>query len=450
MTIRRTRSAALGALLATSALTFSSVAMAATPAPKFIAPDDNGVDLTTGLPYVTVKEGGIGSGPGRLEMDRIWAEGAGWSDNWSGGLYSATVGGVTKTYVEINGISETFSQANGVYTNDKADGATLAPVVNGGGNMLFTASDGTQINFYPPDFTVVYSCPGASAGSCQVPTKITRPDGLQFRLSWKGYYECTSGLPGEPCADGQQYQRLQGVTSSAGYSFTISYGANSTAGPQYSPPPDAWFQRTGVTFDNNVTAPSPAVTIAYDTATANTVKVTDAAQRTSVFTTDSSGRLTGITRPGSSSANIAYAYGSDGTVSSVTMDGVTTGYSRSGSTETVTDPVAGATHPVKVDADPASGRPAKYTDQMGHITTYTYWPSGQLKRTTYPEGNYTELAYDARGNVTSTTQGGKANSTPATIVSSASYDTTCTNIVKCNKPNSTTDARGNATRSTAV
>ena len=65
------------ALLATSALIAPSLAEAATPAPKFTTIDDHGVDLVTGLPFMSMEEGGIGSGPGRIVMQRTWAEGAG-------------------------------------------------------------------------------------------------------------------------------------------------------------------------------------------------------------------------------------------------------------------------------------------------------------------------------------------------------------------------------------
>ena len=62
---------ALGALLATTTLTATPL-YAATPAPQFATIDANGVDLATGLPYLDLDEGGIGSGPGRVEMRRIF------------------------------------------------------------------------------------------------------------------------------------------------------------------------------------------------------------------------------------------------------------------------------------------------------------------------------------------------------------------------------------------
>ncbi len=39
----------------------------------------------------------------------------------------------------------------------------------------------------------------------------------------------------------------------------------------------------------------------------------------------------------------------------------------------------------------------------------------------------------------------KTPGTPADIIASASFDTTCTNVVKCNQPNTTTDPKGNVT-----
>src|SRR5438270_11797956 len=110
MTNRISRRAMACALLASTALCYPSVAAAETPAPKFIDTiDDHGVDLASGLPFLSIEEGGIGSGPGRVSMQRIWAEGAGWVDNWSGRLYPVTSAGVTKMYVQFHGISATFS-----------------------------------------------------------------------------------------------------------------------------------------------------------------------------------------------------------------------------------------------------------------------------------------------------------------------------------------------------
>src|SRR5437588_718615 len=126
MTTRISRRAIACALLATTALCLPAQAIAETPAPKFVDTiDDHGVDLVTDLPFLSIEEGGIGSGPGRISMQRIWAEGAGFVDNWTGGLYAVTSGGVTKMYVQFAGISDTFSGSGTTWTSDKAEGATL-------------------------------------------------------------------------------------------------------------------------------------------------------------------------------------------------------------------------------------------------------------------------------------------------------------------------------------
>ena len=85
-------------------------------------------------------------------------------------------------------------------------------------------------------------------------------------------------------------------------------------------------------------------------------------------------------------------------------------------------------------------------DGLSRTTSYAYDASARLTQITAPEGNNVQYAYDARGNATTTTNVAKAGSGLASIVSSASFDASCTNIVKCNKPNSTTDAKSDDNR----
>jgi RHS repeat-associated protein len=428
----------LTACLATTALALPSVAMAATPAPKRISPDANSVDLTTGLPWVAVEEGGIGSGPGRIALQRIWSEGAGWLDNWTGGLYSAWDGDVQKMYVQFAGISDTFSGSGSDWTSDKAEGTTLTLEA---GNWTYTAKDGTKIIFPDTTWERTFNCPGAVPKSCRGPSQMIRPDGLKFIFGWSNVVVCQD-LPGEPCGKLYVYNRLGGVSSSAGYHMTINYQSdNAYVGM---PDDDPFFTRASITFGNTASEPSPAPTITYAYPDANTVSVTDPAGRTWRFTTDASDRLTGVRRPGSSTDDISYSYGADGTVNSVTKDGVTTSYARavSGSTatETVTDALNNQT---VVTSNLAISRPTSYRDPLNRTTTYGYDGNGRLTRTTQPEGNSLQLTYDARGNVTQAKQIGK-NGT-STLTTSATYDATCSNPITCNKPDSTTDAKGNVT-----
>lgn len=108
--IRRPSGAATLRLLATTALCLPSIAIAG-PAPAFVdIVDDHGVNLSTGMPSFSMEEGGIGSGPGRVALHRIYVENEGWTDNWSGGAYPITdANNVTKMYVQFGGYSDSFS-----------------------------------------------------------------------------------------------------------------------------------------------------------------------------------------------------------------------------------------------------------------------------------------------------------------------------------------------------
>ncbi len=433
------------ALLATTALSLPSVAIAATPAPRFTSIDDHGVDLVLGQPFLTIDEGGIGSGPGAVRLQRIYAAGAGWTDNWSGGLYAGTVGGVTKTYVQIAGVSDTFTSSGGVYTSENQRGSTLVVIVGGG--LLYTAADGTKINFDPENGTpVIYACSAALAGTCQIPTEITRPNGLKFRFTWNDWRVCMSEPPpGESCIDVQIYRRLNKVISSAGYSLDIAYASAKPPGLyQPTPPPDDWFLRTGVSFGNSVNPPSPAVAISYSNPSSTVTNVTDPGGRSWVLTTDTSGRLTGVRRPGSAADNIAYAYdATSGQVSSATKDGVTNAYTVPLADQyMVTDPLG---HATTVTNNPTYGRPASVKDAANQTVSYLYDSNARIQQVTQPEGNYTTYAYDARGNATTITNVAKSGSGLSNIVTTAAYPASCTNPVTCNKPTSTADAKGNVT-----
>jgi YD repeat-containing protein len=68
-----------------------------------------------------------------------------------------------------------------------------------------------------------------------------------------------------------------------------------------------------------------------------------------------------------------------------------------------------------------------------------------LSKVTLPEGNYTQMTYDGRGNITELRKVAKAGSGLADIVYTASFPASCTNALTCNKPTSTTDPLNNTT-----
>ncbi|MBE1525978.1 RHS repeat-associated protein [Sphingopyxis sp. OAS728] len=86
------------------------------------------------------------------------------------------------------------------------------------------------------------------------------------------------------------------------------------------------------------------------------------------------------------------------------------------------------------------------TDGLSRQTAYEYdlYNFHQPKKVTLPEANNFSYEHDARGNLTKATQVAKPGSGLVNVVIyQAGYDATCTNPVKCNKPNWIKDANGN-------
>jgi RHS repeat-associated protein len=84
-------------------------------------------------------------------------------------------------------------------------------------------------------------------------------------------------------------------------------------------------------------------------------------------------------------------------------------------------------------------------DPLSRTTSWQYDASGRVTRITHPEGNYTQITYDARGNVTERREVAKAGSGLTDIVSTSDYDASCTYAAKCNQPNWTRDPKSNQT-----
>lgn len=439
-------------LVATSILASGMAAPALAqnaPPPPYVNLDSSGVDLTTGSFNFSLIEGAIGDEQGGVSLVRTWAGSAGWVNNWSGGIYEATEDGATVTKVELGPISDTFTYAGGQYVAKKANGATLVTVNDE--LLRYTAPDGTEIEYryaFPSIDGIIHRLKGSScrpeeAVGCSIPIRVRRPNGMTFQLAWDYHFYCKKYNVSGECVSGSDHYRFRGVTSSANYKFTINYASNNPG--NQAQPTAAWLQRTSVEFTNLTSPPPTLPTVNYAQPSATVSEVTDFAGGTWRFTTNGSGLLSAIRRPGEASDAITVSYGANG-VSSLTKDGATTSYSRSvsGTTGTVTATNALSQATVVV-SDLAKGRPTSITDPLSKTTGFQYDSNGRLTRTTQPEGNYVEHVYDARGNVTQTTRVDKAGSAPNNIVTSASYSATCANAKVCNQPNSTTDARGKVT-----
>ncbi|WP_169746400.1 RHS repeat-associated core domain-containing protein [Sphingomonas changbaiensis] len=248
------------------------------------------------------------------------------------------------------------------------------------------------------------------------------------------------------------------MNSSSGYQLKYSYAA------------DGYTISTVTGINNGIDYCDPVAnscngltqswpTVTYSTATVGSNKqesVTDALNHVTRYTTDSSSRLVGIKRPSSSTDNVTIGYDTNGRVNSVANTLATWTYSWSLSsgvlTGTTNDPLS---HQRVTTADTAKVVLLTDTDALSRTTTYQYDSNGRLTYIVPPEGTivggpsgtptagYTKFEYDTRGNVTcsmkvsKTASGTQTCALPSTsdkIVTTASYPSSCTNQLTCNKP----------------
>lgn len=428
-------------MLAVAAGPGRALAQGVPPPPIRSTIDANGVDLISGDFTYSVEELSIGQpGAGGLSYLRSFVE-TGWRDNFVGTINSA---GATYT-VSFGGISESFDLVAGVYTPGEGQGSTL------------TFDSGTQLYTYRSADGVVAVFSKALNGSpfSWLPaanearvTSITRPSGEVLTFN---YRSVTVTSPYTYTA-----HRLQSVTNNLGYQIKFEYALNTaTVVGDF----NSWLTVTKVTGLNGATdycdpvADSCGFSQAWPTATyatlpySTTQTVTDALGRVTRYTRDASGdKLAGIRRPSASTDTTIITYNGAGQVATVSNGTGTWTYSYADTstqrTTTVTDPLA---HTRILVSDLAMGLAVSDTDGVGRTVSFQYDSLGRMTRITSPEGDYNQFTYDARGNITQTTRVPKAGSGLANISTTASYDSTCANPVKCNKPNATADATGAVT-----
>ncbi|MEQ1709496.1 MAG: RHS repeat-associated core domain-containing protein [Terricaulis sp.] len=400
--------------------TLPASAQSIPPPPVRSAVDANGVDLTTGILRIAMPGIAVGQpGAGGLSYARVFDSGAqAWRDNLTGTINSS---GATYT-VTLYGGSQVFTLVGGVYVAAEPDGATLAFSAN---IYTYRTRNGAVALY---DKGLAGSSP-TQANEGRI-TTFTAPSGEVQTFTYTALNATT--------------QRLQSLNNNFGYQLKFEYQNND--------PATGGLTLIKVTAINNAvdycspTADSCAgftqtwPSLSFDAALPTTV--TDALGRVTRYTYVTN-RVSAIRRPSSAVDNVTFTW-VIGRVRVVT-NGVGTwnyGYTPpTGNigTTTITDPLG---HQRVVTWDASLNLILTDRDALNRTTTFTYGAANRLARVTQPEGNYAALTYDARGNVTQTTQVAKAGSGLANIVTSAAYATTCTNPVTCNMPTSTTDARG--------
>jgi hypothetical protein len=91
------------------------------------------------------------------------------------------------------------------------------------------------------------------------------------------------------------------------------------------------------------------------------------------------------------------------------------------------------------------GTPGTITDQLNRTWRVGYDGNARITWIENPELDWTGYTYDSRGNPIEEKRVAKSGSGLADLVRTAGYDTTCSNILTCNKPNWVKDFKGNQT-----
>lgn len=409
------------------------------PPPVHYQVDARGVDLASGAFIHNVQELGIGQpGAGGLSYGRTFA-GAGWRQDYTGTI--TATGGATYV-VSVGGFSDEFTYSGGVFTPTENRGQTL---VGDFFTFTYTASNGTAYEFQ--DMSGVYGVPYVN--SVAELRSITQPNGEKTTLHFRSLPVETND-PVEPTAT---VSHLQMVSNNRGYALWFNYYSENPL--TTADAPDFYRLHDITAFNQTVDVCNPDAAscsfsrtwpkVTYINSGA-TQTVTDQSGRATVYTFNAN-RVASIKPPGLSTAPLSVAYGTGGRVQSVTAATGTWNYAYSDTsterTTTVTDP--GATGAVVAVSQLSTGLVTSFRDQALNTTSFQYDGQRRPTRVTWPEGNYVETTYDGRGNVTLSRAVAKSGSGLADITTSAAYPASCPNVVTCNQPTSTTDARGAVT-----
>ena len=439
------------ALLLSSALVATPVWAQQQPTPpEHYTLNGQGVDLVQGTFNYSTVDVAIGpQGQGGLAHGRVWVNN-GWRDTLSG-----TIAVSGSTYVvSLGAQSEVFTKSGSNFIPASNNGSKLS---QSGSAITFTTSDGTVATYSTTysGSTSPYQANNAALFS------VLYPNGERLDYQWNGATYCTgpSHLDeyGEPvgCLGYRNVVRLEGVINNRGYAIDFLYASDA-------PPQNLgearfeWLRRVGARGVNRAVDPCTTTPGGCDALTQDWPRVsyeageyggaiqsvTNQAGQTESYAYGSGG-LISITKPGSAAVSISYT---GGKVSNVTDASGSWSYAFADNglvrTSTATGP---AGQQVTVSSDMGIGQATSVQNALNQTTSYMYDSQRRLQRVTQPEGDYTQLTYDGRGNVAQTTYVPKANSGLSNLTTTASFPATCSNPVICNKPTSTTDARGAVT-----
>jgi RHS repeat-associated protein len=434
MTTMARRLAALGSfLLASTCLTPAAIAQVS-PAPVNTTIDTNGVDLSSGTFYVqdrTVSIGGSGSG---LSFSRTWdSSAAAWRGSFDGAINSSSPGSTangTVLTVSLGFSTEKFTITSGAYVSNQGSASTLSL---SGSTYTYTTGDGTVYLFSK---SLAASAGIVVANEARL-TQATKPSGEQLAYTYTYIPQGTGGsVP---------WYRLQAVASNLGWQMHFTYddsGGAYTAGQHNLT--KAQVINTSVDYCDPTANTCSGLTQTWPSLSYSNsgMTTTDALSRVTTYANNTSTSTFTAQRPTGGTTTINY--NSTNQATSV-ANGVGTwnySYNNDGTnlTTTVTDPLSNVSDAITALS---TGLVWEVDDNRNLPTTFGYDSYGRLSSTTYAYGNADIYAYDGRGNLQTVTSYPTSGTQVTTFT--ASYDSTCTYRVKCNKPNYVLDALGNET-----
>lgn len=427
--------------------------------------DQFGVDQVTGSYNLSITEGEIGPDDTGIRLIRYWTRG-GWRDNWSGDLRRTAEGSTQVATITFGNQSERFTLVGGAWVSAAGNGGSLNETT---ANRVwqYRAPDGTAVTYETPlpasgpptTISMPWGyCSSANAIACGIPKIVQRPDGLVYTLTW----QITQQFNYNPTFNSNVGYRLSDVRSSTGYGIKIKYQSNEGGGQPFGYQGETrteWTNRISYRFfDLSQVICSPTANdcdsvagswpvVSYSYAAPGVLDIVNTQSGTIRVTTNGT-NVVAVRRPGATADTTTVAYDGSNRVTAVTDEGVTRTYNwtTSGTAVTVvaTDGGAGGGSTTTVSST-VTGQPTSVTNATSNSVTYVYDANGRVTRETRPEGDYTQITYDSRGNVTETRLVAKPGSGLADIVASASYSATCSNPATCNQPIYTIEALGNQT-----
>jgi RHS repeat-associated protein len=425
---------------------------AATPYPAQQNIDENGVDIVNGDYSWDTPKVKVGDDENGLEAGRT-LRGSEYRESQSVNLFL----GLTLK-VAFGGITDEFKVVNGAFVPVKSSGQSLALSA---GTYTYTSSDGTVVVFA----TGAYDFGNAAAISA---SSLTYPSGKKLT------YEYDLATSSE---NGRTGRRIKFVTSNTGYRLLYGYYTSST--PVSLEGEENWSNAkfivamnisadactptlTGCNESTSWSNKYPSITADIDKFHPYVSNTSGAAYNFSFQTSGgATGALTSIKSPDyqgnpagpltSTPSDITienggYFNGSWGPSKVTNAAGVTTyGYSETGNIGTVTSQGQGKENAKVYKVDLIKSVITESTDEVGRKTTFEFDDQRRLVKTTLTGTEAVGYSYDERGNVVVVTRYPRAGSADLPVVTSLAYPQQCTNRVTCNKPSSTTDARGKVT-----